>query len=171
MRKITLTILVVFVLGACPVQADTVWTSGHHIITDANDPFGEIRIYNDVTVDILGGQIGRLETYDVTATDMSGGEMYMLWTYYDSTVNLHGGTLGTLLSEEDSMVNIYGYDVVITDIGGAWDRGQVTGTYFLYDSPFVIDLWSQDTGSHINVIPEPVTVVLLGLGALALRSC
>ena len=153
MKKMILVISVILA-GASLVQGDTEWTSGHHEIVDG-DVYGEISIYNDVTLDISGGQIGRLETYDVTLTDLFGGEMSMLWTYYDSTVNLHGGTLGTLLSEENSLVNIYGYDVVITDTGGGWDRGQVTGTYFLYDTPFVIDLWSQDTGSHINVIPEP----------------
>jgi len=55
-KKILTIMLVPMLLEVCPVNADTVWTSGHHEIIDG-DIYGEIWMYNDCTLDILGGDI------------------------------------------------------------------------------------------------------------------
>lgn len=169
LRKEIVTILVaVMLFVVCPVKADTVWTSGHYEIFNG-DVYGEVEIYNDVTLDIFGGDIYRLAAYDTTFTNWYDGEMYMLWTYDDSIINIYGGELHTLWSMGNSLVNICAYDVTITDTGGYWDLGQVIGTYFSNDTDFVFNLWSQDTSSHINIVPEPTTLLLLSLGGLFLR--
>jgi len=167
--KLFTILAVVISMRVCPVQADTVWTSGHHEIFDG-DTYGEVRIYNDVILDIFGGYIGRLETYDITVTDWYDGEMSHLWTYDDSIINVYGGELFTLYSHEDSLINLYAYDVLITDTGGYWNLGQVTGKYFSDNSSFIINLWSEDTASHINIVPEPTTLILFGIGTLLLRK-
>jgi len=167
--KVFLIIVLTILIGACPVQADTVWLTGHHEIFDG-DLYGEIYIYNDVTLDILGGDIYKLETYDLTLTDWYAGEMDRLYNYDDSTVNIFGGTLYTLEATENSLVYLYAYDVTYDPTGGGYGNGWIEGIYYNDDSTFGFSLFSQDTYSHINVIPEPTTLLLLGVGFLLVRK-
>lgn len=60
-KKAVLSLLTALLLSG-PVLAE-VWTSGHYEIVDGNS-YGELDIYNDVTVDIFGGTIGRLAAFD-----------------------------------------------------------------------------------------------------------
>jgi len=151
------------------LRADTVWISGHHEITDG-ELYGEIYIYNDVTVDIFGGDIYKLETYDVTVTDWYGGAITELCTWEDSLISMYGGQLNRLQAAENSVIQLYAYDVIHHPTGGHYDRGWFEGSYFLNDLYFTFDLISLDTFSHINVVPEPTTVFLLALGALFIRK-
>ena len=66
-------------------------------------------------------------------------------------------------------VNLYAYDVTHTITGGRWDDGQIMGTYYGDDSEFAFDL-RDDAYLHINVVPEPATFLLVGLGVIALRK-
>ena len=83
-----------------------------------------------------------------------------------STLNIYGGDLisGRPYFSESSMVNIYGY-------GFNYDSYILTG--FLADgSSFLFNELPSDTYSHMNliVIPEPMTILLLGLGTMLLRK-
>ena len=167
--KIIIRAALVVLLGGYAVQADTVWTSGHHDIVDG-ELYGEIYIYNDVTVDIFGGQIYRLETYDVTLTNWYDGEMIALWILGDSTVNIYGGSLERFDPRENAVLNLYAYDVIHHATGGYWGRGWLEGKYISDDSSFSFDLYDLDSLSHINVVPEPSILSLLCLGALFLRK-
>ena len=167
--KITFMLTVVMLLGVCPAQADTIWTSGHHVITDDNDPFGEIWMYNDATLDIFGGEINRLAAYDVTVTDWFGGQMLILWAHDSSIINIRGGTLGDLWAAENSLINLYAYDVIYDPTGGYYGLGSIEGRYLDNNLYFDFDLDGSDTYSHINIVPEPTTLLLFGLGGLLLR--
>ena len=162
----------VMLLGVCPVQADTEWYSGHHVITDDNEPFGEIYIYNSVTLDILGGDIYKLETFNTTDVNILGGEMDVLAAWDYSIIDIYGGLLETLGSYEDSSVYLYAYDVIYHPTG--WehdpDKAWMEGKYCSDDTPFSFNLGGQDVYSHITVIPEPTTFLLLCLGLLFLRK-
>jgi hypothetical protein len=132
--------------AACPVQADTVWESGHHEINDG-DLYGEIWMHNDCTLDILGGDIYRLAAYDTTITDWYDGIMDTLWANEACIVNIYGGNLeDDLAATDNSIINLYAYDVEITQSGGWWDDGQVTGKYYSNDEPFNFDLWGLASG-------------------------
>jgi len=137
------------------VQADTVWESGHHEINDG-DVYGEIWMYNDCTLDILGGEVSRLAAYDVTVTDWFGGQMLILWARDDSIVNIYGGTLGDLWAAENSLINLYAYDVIYHPTGGYYNLGWIEGRYLDNDLYFEFDLAGPDTFSHMNVVPQPL---------------
>jgi hypothetical protein len=153
--KIFLIIVATILIGACPVQADTVWLTGHHEIVDGN-VYGEIWMYNDATVDIWGGDIIRLAAFDVSSANVFGGQMDELWVGDDTTVDIYGGALSALWSGENGLVYIYGYDVIYDPTGGGYGNGWIEGTYYSDDSTFGFSLLSQDTYSHIIVASEPV---------------
>jgi hypothetical protein len=187
-RKKILTILaVITLLGVCPVRATT-WTSGHHEIVDG-DVYGELDIYNDVTLDIFGGDIFPLWAFDNTLTNWYDGTMdyfraydssvvdiygcnltQSLWATEDSTINLRGGSLGRFTSDANGIMNLYAYDVVHHTTGGFWDGGWVEGKYLDSDEYFSFSLKDSDTFSHINIVPEPSTLILVGIGGLMLRK-
>jgi hypothetical protein len=166
---ISIIIAVLLLLGlAGRVRGDTVWLSGHHEIGDG-DVYGEIYIYNDVTLDVLGGDIYKLEAFDMSLTDWHAGEMDRLYVHDESAVNIFGGILYTLEATQDSSVNIYAYDVAYDPSGGGYGNGWLEGRYWSDDSSFGFSLFSQDSYSHVNVVPEPSTFVLIAVGAIILR--
>ncbi len=168
MRKIILVILIMLA-GAYPVQADTVWTSGHYEILE-DDLYGEIYMYNDVTATMFGGDVYKLETFDTTAFDIYSGQMDVLSVYDSSIVNIYGGIVEQLMGYDNSLVNLYAYDTVYDSTGGYAGRGRLEGRYIISDSFFSIDLNPTDTIGHINIVPEPATIAFLGMGWLFLRK-
>jgi hypothetical protein len=166
--KIVFTFLILLLISS-PLTADTVWVSGHHEINDG-DMYGEIWMYNDCTLDIFGGTIGRLAAYDTTVTDWYDGSMNTLWTRENSIVNIFGGLLDRFDPGENGLVNLYAYDVVHHTTGGYWDGGWIEGRYLVDDSYFNFDIPGEFAVSHINIVPEPSTLVLISLGLLFLRK-
>jgi hypothetical protein len=167
--KILIGAALVVLLGGYAVQADTVWTSGHHDILPG-EVYGEIWMENDATATMIGGDVYKLETSDVSSFDMLDGEMDLLYVHDDTFINIYGGSLGALGATENAWVELYAYDVIHHPTGGHFDRGWVEGTYLLNDLYFTFDLNHLDTFSHVNVVPEPSTLILLALGSLISRE-
>jgi hypothetical protein len=181
---IILAVLVLFVV--CPAKA-VIWTGGYHQIK-TGDVYGEVDIYNDVILDIFGGNIFTLDAFDITITNWYDGQMDILRPHDDSIVNIYGGTLDTLGTGGNSIVNLYGgnlnrlgitdngllnlyaYDVIYHPTGGLYDRGWIEGRYIRSDLYFNLDFVVLDTFSHINIIPEPSTLFLLSLGCLLFKK-
>jgi hypothetical protein len=150
---------------------------------------GGLGAVENSTVNISGGSVGGLELYDnATATisqnasigvagvgdssvfNVNGGTITELAAGDNSILNLRGGIITDLLRAYPSaIVNIFGYNLSKTDSGGRFGYGQITG-YWLNDSQFTINLSDTDTYSRINLIPEPATLLLLGVGAFLLRE-
>ncbi|MHC4283094.1 MAG: PEP-CTERM sorting domain-containing protein [Planctomycetota bacterium] len=170
-----------------PLKA-TVWTEGHHEIVDG-DVYGEIDIYNDVTLDIFGGDIFRLAAFDTTITDWYDGVMdtlwardnsviniyegildNILWSSGNSVTNLYGGSLDKFASDQNGVLNLYAYDVIYHTTGGYWNGGWIEGKFLVNDLYFRFDIDNIDTFSNINIIPEPTTFLLFLLSILAMRK-
>jgi len=152
---------------------------------------GEIQTleaFNMSTANISVGNVNSVFTWDKTTTNLyDGGSIFSLGAGVSGTVNmiggnteylragdfsivnLFGGTINIYLNAWDSAtVNIYGYGFDYDPSAGNWNGGQLTGLW-LDDTPFIIDLAGSGTYSHINLVPEPGSLILFALGAFLIR--
>ena len=140
------------------------------------------------TVNISGGDVRSVFTWDNATTNLyDGGSIFSLGAGVSGTINMMGGTTeylragdygiinlyGGVVSEylnawDSSTVNIYGYSFDYIPTGGSWNGGQLTG-FYLDDAPLTIDLYDMQTYSHVNLIPEPTSLVLLAIGCLLMK--
>lgn len=144
--------------------------------------------YNDSRINIFGGSVGYwLRAYDSTRVEISSGWItYYLSAYGSSEVTVSGGSIGDSIfagydSPDDSVITFVGSDFAVDGEtfgygelssiwgGGNWGepRRRLTGTLasgVLLDNDFYIG-----GDSRIVLVPEPGTVLLLGLGGLMLR--
>jgi hypothetical protein len=125
-------------------------------------------MYNDSIVNVYGGEVTRTMTMSNSAiTNIYGGSITCSSLFYASTsatFNIYGGSINVSGSSfrDGSTVNIYGYDF-------DYDPGSYILTGFLADdSPFTLNDVDNDEYGRINLIPEPASVLLFGLGSLAL---
>lgn len=148
----------------------------------------EVGAFGTSMINILGGNVEH-------ATTSGNGTIYFLGSdYTDSLVasdfgvvfmesgileriigenlgvaNLYGGVVSDYITAHDSStINVYGYDLVKTVSGGTYGDGQISG-FWMNDEAFIINLRGQETFGNVNLIPEPSSLILLTLGALALR--
>jgi hypothetical protein len=167
---ISIGLVAVLMFGISPAWADTEWNSGHHDIWDG-DIYAEIWMRNDATADMWGGNVYELGALDSSIFSMYGGTMDIFLVRHNSIVNIYGGDLSRLMvyGNENGMVNLYAKDIVYHTTGGYWNNGWIEGSY-LNDIHFDFDIPSIEVASHINIIPEPTTILLLGIGSILLRK-
>ena len=159
---------------------------------DNGDVYDVVSVYDTppdfTTVDMLGGSIQSFHTYDSSIANMHDGEIgWGILSLNSSTVNLYAGTINleSLFVIDSSTLNIYGGDLLVGNSPGFsesstvniygynFNRGINELTGFLSDgSAFAFKELPYDEYSHMNliIIPEPATVFLLALGALALKK-
>ncbi len=127
--------------------------------------------WNNATINVFNNAdlIG-LSTRSFGTLNISGGLIQNLHGRESGIVNLYGGMITDHISANDySFVNVYGYDLDKESTGGSYGYGQVFG-YWMNNNPFVIDIYDSETFSRINLIPEPSSMFLVGLGALFLKT-
>ena len=126
---------------------------------------GTINIYDNAN--ILGCFM-----QEHSIVNMTGGTTKYLSANDFGVINLSGGLVtDSLYADDSAVINIFGYNLTKTPYGGHYNVGQVSG-FWADGVPFEIDLWDSKTGtySHINLIPEPMTFLLIGFGSLFVRK-
>jgi hypothetical protein len=123
------------------------------------------------TLNVSGGMIntGEFVLYGSSYTLISGGDITAnhLKVYYDAIVDIRGGELrlnsfDMVVSNELPTINVYGHDFTYA--------GEIISGYLIDNSPFSIGGVSESEYSRFNLIPEPATLLLFGLGTLLLRK-
>ncbi len=136
--------------------------------------------YEQSRINVSGGFIGMdLIVGGSSQVNISGGIIgNKLASEGSSQVDISGGSISWLLLSNQSMIQIFGSDFLVdgqpfgygelTSIdGGDWRDGQLAGTLLsgeLIDAHFRIG-----QNARIVLIPEPASVMLLGLGGFFLR--
>ena len=131
------------------------WSTG--TINDTDPIIGE-----------MDGGIWEVTTYSYSELTINGGEINDLESYHESLIHIYGGQiLGDLtVYNSTAWVHIYGYD-----FGGS--SSVVTG-FWADNTPFSINLVDDGISTYnqivFHIIPEPATLLMLGLGGLVLRN-
>ena len=167
---------------------DQMQTFDSSMLNVAGGEIYSLYAWNYSTANISDGSIYGVSVWDYTTANLSGdgnvtslgagvsgiinmmgGTTEYLRAGDFSVVNLYGGKVNIYLNAWDSSkVNIYGYGFDYDPSAGSWNGGQLTG-FWLDDTPFIIDLAGSGTYSHINLVPEPGSLILFALGALLVR--
>lgn len=170
--RIVLNIVGILLVVTCTLNADLIFDSGYNTYIDDDGYNFEVWVTNNAILDVLGGEIGKLETTDTATTNIYNTEIDWLWTGNNSIANVYGNNINWLAAYENSLVNIYAYDVVYHPTGGGeyGNKEWLEGTYYVDNSPFSLWLYNDGAYQHINIIPEPATFILFGLGGLFLKK-
>jgi len=134
------------------------------------------------TANVFGGFVGAITAAGGSSTlNVYGGELNGLSVGDMSTTNIYGGRIGSNWGsyvEPSATVNIYGYGFQY-DPQAWWDgTGRISDgwvselTGFGFDgTPIGITAMPDPSANpNINLIPEPATVIFVGLGAIGLLT-
>ena len=125
-----------------------------------------------------GGGIYDIYVNDNASLEFSGGIVKDIGVYYNATALLNGGeitflksiqkpSLGKTITIEcqDGWQWLYDSEQQINGITGKWHNGDDFSITFLNDHLNIFP----DTWTHVEVVPEPMSIGLLALGGLALN--
>jgi hypothetical protein len=124
-------------------------------------------------VTVLGGVVGtEVDAFDNSRIDISGGIFSYVRSDGYGQLNISGGIFSNeLRATQDSIMTIYGTDFAIDGISVGYGpitaaSGVLTGT--LASGELINNDFYVFENADIILVPEPGTVLLLGLGALAI---
>ena len=142
----------------------------------------ELRMYDDTSAEVTGGTIGLwvcnnsssadldeigsvdfLKPSDNSLINILDGSVNLLAARDFSETNISGGSLNIIDALDSSTINLYvDIDNYFYDpTGGQFNDGLLTGLWLNSDQSFNIELLGSGTINHINIIPEPLTIVLI----------
>lgn len=127
-------------------------------------------------LNLSGGNIGLLYIENENEVTVSGGYITHFFNAGYETVTIEGGKIENLGIYGPSTV-LYGYDFELgeglswgTDGSTILGTGIIRGKWFGQTEPWSINLFERSEETAIYaIVPEPVTVLLFGLGGLIFR--
>lgn len=141
----------------------------------------ELWAFDESIVNVAGSGIGNLYGTDQGTISITGGQVEWLSISFDSQATIVNGAVANIWAEDSSIADITGYSLSYDPqfhydgARGVWE-GLLTG-YWEDETPFNIKTWDEATYGHLVLndlgplpsVPEPATLLLLGLGGLVLR--
>jgi len=140
---------------------------------------------------IYGGMLGDVKIIDSAVLNTYNGDISYLSCWQNSIVNIYGGNLSSIrvvdfattlnlysvdycgttqsLEANGGVINISAGNVQYLPLGGENGGGLLEGEYLSSGNSFIWDLY-EGTYQHINIVPEPATILLLFFGGLFLRK-
>ena len=173
MKTKIITILAAVILATVgTAQADLVFSSGYNTYDDSYGYNFEVWVINDAHLDVLGGAIWKLELTDNASSNIYDGDMECLFIQGNSIVNIHaaGDTLEMFAAGNDSVAYLYAYDVTFHSTGGIKNDGWIEGIYISNDAPFSFSFYNDVSYQHLNIVPEPTSVLFFSLGLFIVRK-
>ncbi len=124
-------------------------STGNHSISD-------FFASEDALVDIYGGSIDYLRVLSYSYINIYGGSINTMEIYTDSQRSSHYVNM---------FVTDYNFDSVESILSGHWGDG----TEFMINIKDATSMVSTMRWIEFNIVPEPMTLALFGIGGLALR--
>jgi hypothetical protein len=149
-----------------------VFDSGYNIFDNGYPYYNEVWVINDAHLDVLGGAMWKLELMNYATANIYNGDIEWLFIQGNTVLNIHaaGDTLEMFAAGNESLAYLYAYDVTYHPTGGLKNDGWIEGIYISNDTPFSFSFYTDTSYSHLNIVPEPTTFLLFGLGGLLLRK-
>ena len=143
---------------------------------------GLLEAFGNSQMSISGGSINWLEAYSDSRVSISGGSLSVLGALSRSKVTVSGGSIiNELFADYEGILTIHGSDFAVDGtpvgyteltsiLGGSCYNEpyrHLTGTLFSGES--IANDFGIGKNGKIVLIPEPATLLLLGLGAVMVR--
>ena len=165
-------------------------TDDEMILVDLEGGMDRLTLYYQSSANIIGtstlgqgiGGIGEINLFEYSSMDFSGGELGNLDIFNDATAILSGGSVVSIESNQIAWQHegdphvlvpnphitiVYSGDLPTVDtnnvLTGLWGDGSAFSIYLHDISGFSPAI------ENIQFIPEPATLILLGVGGLLIR--
>ena len=126
------------------------------------------------TVDMHGGTIDYFNSSEDSLVDIYGGTIDYLEAYSYPLINIYGGSINTMKIYTDSQRSDHYVNMFVADYNFDSDESILSG-HWGDGAEFTINI--EDATSMVstmqwikfNIVPEPMTLALFGIGGLTLR--
>ncbi len=143
----------------------TVYNGNNATVCISNGTISK-EINSEGTLLISGGIVDAWGFYiNKGTTTITGGNISVDYTkFYSDAINIKGGNIDFgIVTGFGAVINIYGYDLICEN---EYDNFIISG-YLLDGNPFEMTYSGGET--EINLLPEPATLSLFGLGSIFLK--